>query len=130
MATPLLETVVIAEELATLLDGVDGLRSYWYISDLVRPPAAVVGQPEIDYLDPASTFCAATWTFPITVVVGRGSDREAQTLMSRLLHEIVAALATEVPGIFDISPVDARPITVSIGQQELPAYNLNVRVRA
>jgi hypothetical protein len=130
MATPLLETVVVAEEIANLLDDIDGLRVFWYVSDLVRPPAAVVGQPDIDYADPTSSFCAAVWSFPITVVVARGNDRDAQTQMSRLLHEMVQALATEVPGVFSIEPVSARPITVSIGQQELPGYVMEVRVRA
>lgn len=130
MALVTVETVEVAEQLKTLLDGVDGLRTYWYVADTVRPPAAVIGQPDIDYADPGSTFCTATWSFPITVVVSRSNEREAQKQMSRLLRDIVGALDTEVPGIFSIQPLSARPVTVSLGQQELPGYALDVRVRA
>lgn len=130
MATTTTSTVDVAERLQELLDGIDGLRSYWYVSDTTRPPAAVIGQPDIDFLDNQSGFCTATWIFPVSVVVPRSNDREAQTQMSRLLMEITGALDTEVPGLFSIEPVDARPIVVSIGQQELPAYVVNVRVRA
>lgn len=130
MALVTVETVDVAEQLKALLDGVDGLRCSWYVSDTVRPPAAVIGQPDIDYADPTSTFCTATWSFPITVVVSRGNEREAQTQLSRLLKAIVQALDVDVPGIFSIQPLSARPITVSLGQQELPGYTLDVRVRA
>lgn len=130
MPTPSLETVVVAEEIATLLGGVAGLRVHWYVSDTTRPPAVVIGQPDIDYADPSASFCDAVWLFPLTIVVARNSDREAQTLMSRLLLEIVQALNTDVPGLFSVQPLIARPITVTIGSQELPGYSLDVRVRA
>ena len=130
MATTFVETAIVAEELATLLRGVGGLRTAWYVSDVTRPPAAIIGQPDIDFADSQSGFCTAVWLFPITVVVTRNSDRDAQTQMSRLLMEIVAVLATEVPGIFSIEPQDARPTSVTLGGVDLPAYLLNVKVRA
>lgn len=133
MALPGVETVVVAEELAKLLRGVEGLRVYWAPLDTVRPPAAVIGQPDVDYTDSTSGFCTATWSFPITLIVARGSgggERDSQALMSRLLMEAAQALAAEVPGIFSIEPVGARPITASVGQTELPGYQMDVRVRA
>lgn len=134
MALPGVETVVVAEELKGLLDGVDGLRTYWYVSDTVRPVsgggAVVIGQPTIDYQDGASGFCSAAWVFPLTLLVARSNDREAQTLMSRFLMEIAHALSVDVPGIFSLDLIDASPITVTLSGQELPAYQIRAQVRA
>ena len=30
---------------------------HWYVSDAVRPPAVVIGQPTVDYPDTQSGFC-------------------------------------------------------------------------
>lgn len=130
MGAPRVATVDVAGALAGLLDAVDDLRPYPYVADTVRPPAAVIGQPELDFTDNASGFCAATWTFPITVVVARANDAEAQRDLSRLVLDIVTALHADVDGIFSIEPVDARPVPVTLGQQELPGYLLQVRVKA
>lgn len=131
MATTTKQTVGVSQALADLLADVDGLRTYWYVSDTVRAPACVIGQPVLDFTDSTGGFCAAVWDYPLTVVVARASDRDAQTTMSRLLLEIVAALDVEVDGVFSIEAVDARPAPgVVVSGQELPAYLLNIRVRA
>lgn len=130
MAVTTAQTVDVAQVLGSLLETVDGLRPYWYVSDTVRPPAAVIGQPDIDFADAQSGFCAATWTFPVTLITSRANDREAQTDMSRLLMLIVAALAEPVPGVFSVEPQDARPSAVTVAGQELPAYQMNIRIRA
>ena len=91
----------------------------------------MIGQPDIDFIDPDASFCAATWTYGITVVTSRSNDRDAQTEMSRLLLDIVQALsATQPPGVFSVEALDARPIPVQVSGQELPGYLLTVRVRA
>lgn len=131
MATTGTETVEVSQALAELLDDVDGLRVYWYIADTTRPPACVIGLPDIDYADATSGFCAAVWSYPLTLVVSRSNDRDAQLELSRLVRDVVFALKGPVPaGVFDVQPIDARPIPVTVAGQELPGYLLNVRVRA
>lgn len=130
MAITTQQTVDVAQVLQGLLEDIDGLRTYFYVSDTVRPPAVVIAQPFIDYADPDAGFCAATWNFPCTVVVSRSNDREAQRLMSQWLLDITTALKADVDGVFSIQPIDARPIPVTVSGQELPGYLLNIRIRA
>jgi hypothetical protein len=130
MAVTRIGTVDVAHALAELIETVDGVRVYWYVADTVRPPAAVISQPDLDFTDPASTFCAATWTFPVTLVTSRANDRDAQSTMSRLLLDVVSAVSADVPGIFAIEPVDARPVPVTVSGQDLPGYLLTIRIKA
>jgi hypothetical protein len=130
MAVTTAQTVDISQALAGLLENVDGLRTYWHVSDATRPPACVIGLPSIDWLDQASGFCRATWTFPLTLVVTRNNDRDAQLQLSRLVMEIANALKPDVPGIFSIEPQDARPTTVTVSGVDQPGYQISVRVRA
>lgn len=133
MATTTAAFTNISEALAEVLaDGLAGaLRVYPYVSDAVRPPAVVLAQPTVDYLDTLGGFCAATWTYPLTIVVPRNQDREAQAALSTFLQLVTTILAAgTAPGIQDIAPVDARPGTATVAGADLPAYFLNVRVRA
>jgi hypothetical protein len=130
MAATTTQTVDVAQTLAAVLCTVDGVRVYPYPADTVRPPAVVIGQPDVDFADTTSGFCAATWSFPLTVITTRANDRDAQTDMSRLLMSIVTTLAEPVPGVFSVEPQDARPTTVGVNGQELPGYLLTVKIRA
>lgn len=130
MAGAAVETVDVSQMLSSLLESVEDLRVYWYVSDTVRPPAAVIGQPDIDFADSQSGFCAATWLFPVTVVTSRANDRGAQVEMSRLLFDMVSALKADVEGVHSIEPLDARPIPITVSGQDLPGYLLNIRIRA
>jgi hypothetical protein len=131
MAVTDVASIDISQELAEVLTGVEDLRPYWYVSDAVRPPAVVIGMPSVDFQDTLGGFCASTWSYPLTLVVGRNNDREAQKALSHYLQLVTTKLAkASVPSIQLIEPVDARPITVSINGQDLPAYALTVRVRA
>jgi hypothetical protein len=122
-------SVDIAQALADVLK--DLVRVHWYVADIVRPPAVVIGQPSVDYLDTLGGFCDSTWTYPLTLVVSRNNDRDAQVALSRILQLVTSALASAtVPGIALIEPVDARPITVTVSGQDLPGYAITVRVRA
>lgn len=131
MAVSGIQTVDLTETIAARLQEIDGLRVYPYVSDAVRPPSCVIAQPEIDWTDNLSGFCAATWTFPLTVVVPRNNDRDAQASLSRLVMEIANALVVDdvASGIY-IEPVDARPISVNVSGTDLPGYALNIRIRA
>jgi hypothetical protein len=131
MATTTVETVDISQALATVLEDLDGLRVYWYVSDAVRPPAVVIMQPSVDYLDAQSHFCAATWTFPVVLCVTRANEREAQIALSKHLQLVTSALGSaQIPGVLSVDPVDARPTTVTVSGVDLPGYAINVRVRA
>jgi hypothetical protein len=131
MATTTVQTVDISQALASILEDIDGLRVYWYISDAVRPPAVVIAQPAIDYLDTQSGFCSATWSYPMTLVVSRSNDRDAQIALSRYVQLVTSALAeADPPDIAAIEPASARPINVNVSGQELPGYDITVQVRA
>lgn len=124
-------TLDVAQVLAEMIDTVDGLRVVWWVSDAARPPVAVITQPEIDYVDAEAPFCFATWTFPVAIVVERNNDRDAQTKLSQYVSDVALALSGPTPdGVFDITPLTARPSTVSVAGTDLPAYELRVRVRA
>lgn len=131
MAVTTRSTVDVATALSAELEAIDGLRVSWYVADTARPPIAIIAQPTIDYTDQTAGFCSASWDFPITIVVSRNADRDAQTELSRLVSEIAQALqAATPPGIFDIQPTIARPIAVTLAGAELPAYELRATVRA
>lgn len=131
MATTTVQTTDLAQLIADRLSTIDGLRVHWYVSDAVRPPSVVIGQPSVDYSDTAAGFCSAVWSFPLTLVVSRNSDREAQLALSRFLQAIVTTLAdTEADGVSDVAPIAARPITVTVSGAELPGYAIDVNVYA
>jgi len=120
----------VAQALQAALSGVEGLRVSWYVADTARPPIAIIAQPTIDYTDQSAGFCAASWDFPITIIVSRNGDREAQLALSRLVSEIAQALQEDAtPGVF-IAPISARPLAVNLAGQDVPAYELRALVRA
>lgn len=120
----------VAATLATLLDAIPGLRSYAHVPDTFRPPGVVIGLPTINYADSSGGFCSASHDFPLTLIVARTSDRDAQAELSRFLAEIVSALDLATPTDVTIRPQTATPTTASVGGLELPAYALRVLVNA
>lgn len=133
MAVTAAQTVDVAQVLAAALAAVENLRVEWYAADKARPPAAVIGQPSIDWQDPDSGFCWASWEFPVLLVTARASDREAQVDLSRLVRDVAVALneyPTAGTGVSWIACLDARPTTATVSGQELPAYIVRVQVRA
>lgn len=121
----------LSKSLATMLEAIEGLRVYSFVPDNFRPPGVIVALPAIDFRDNQSGFCRATWTFPLSLIVPRNSEREAQDALSRLLSDIVVALDADPPdGIFSVEPMDALTTSISVNGQDLPAYNLRVAVRA
>jgi hypothetical protein len=68
----------------------------------------------------------------VTLITTRSSERAAQGEMSKLLLDVVTALGRATPdGVASIEPLDARPLPgVAVNGQELPAYQLNIRIRA
>jgi hypothetical protein len=123
-------TVDVSAELAKLLEDV-GVRVYAHVADVTRPPAVIVSQPTIDFETRQGGFCAATWLYTLAIVVPRTDDRQAQAELGRLVTAVANALDDpSVPGIRSIEPLIARPTTTSVAGADLPAYSLQVRVRA
>jgi hypothetical protein len=67
----------IREALATKMSNVTGLRTSAYIPDNPRPPIAVV-MPERILYDTNANRGMDSYTFTVTVLVGRADDRAAQ----------------------------------------------------
>jgi hypothetical protein len=131
MAGTAQQTTDVAKVLQNLIEaGVPGLRVYPYIADTVRPPAAVIGQPVIDFADQSGGFCRAVWLFQVTLLTTRANERVAQAEMSQLILDVVTALEGDAP-VLSVEPLQARPLPgVAVNGQELPAYALSIRIRA
>ena len=67
----------IRTALATNLATISGLRTAAEIPDLPNPPIAVVSLDSVNY-DQAFANGMTSYTFTITVIVGRSAEREAQ----------------------------------------------------
>lgn len=67
----------IREGIATNLKTIPGLRVFETIPDNVNPPAAIIGINSIEY-HKAFADGLSTFSFTVTLVVGRASEREAQ----------------------------------------------------
>jgi hypothetical protein len=67
----------IRSALATNLATISGLRTAAEIPDLPNPPIAVVSLDSVTY-DQAYAKGMTTYTFTVTVIVGRSAEREAQ----------------------------------------------------
>jgi hypothetical protein len=67
----------IRSALATNLSTISGLRTAAEIPDLPNPPVAVVSLDSVNY-DQAFAKGMTSYTFTITVIVGRSAEREAQ----------------------------------------------------
>jgi hypothetical protein len=131
MVVTSVQTVDIASALEDVLSGVDGLRAYRYVADSVRVPAAVVALPTIDYADPESGFCTATWSFGISIIVSRSSDRASQDALSQMVSDVVQALdAAQLDGVLAVEVLSAVPTSITLNGQDLPAYTVRVQVRA
>jgi hypothetical protein len=67
----------IRTALATNLGTIPGLRTAAEIPDLPNPPIAVVSLDSVTY-DQAFAKGMTSYTFTVTVIVGRSAEREAQ----------------------------------------------------
>lgn len=133
MAVTTATTTDVAAVLGGILD--DALatdcRVYYYVADKFRPPGVVIGLPDIDYTDSGSGFCFARWEFPLTIVLSRSNDKDAQEALASLTSRVAVALNDAEPAeVFSIEPLDARPATATVAGQDLPAYTMRVAVRA
>jgi hypothetical protein len=74
----------LRQGLATNLQTISGLRVVETLPDLVNPPMAMIGLTKVNY-NQQNQRSMAEYTFQITVVVGRVSERTAQATLDILV---------------------------------------------
>jgi hypothetical protein len=74
----------LRQGLATNLQTISGLRVVETLPDLVNPPMAMIGLTKVNY-NQQNQRSMAEYTFQITVVVGRVSERTAQATLDVLV---------------------------------------------
>ena len=74
----------LRQGLATNLQTISGLRVVDTLPDLVNPPMAMIGLTKVNY-NQQNQRSMAEYTFQVTVVVGRVSERTAQATLDVLV---------------------------------------------
>jgi hypothetical protein len=74
----------LRQGLATNLQTISGLRVVDTLPDLVNPPMAMIGLTKVNY-NQQNQRSMAEYTFQVTVVVGRVSERTAQAALDVLV---------------------------------------------
>jgi len=75
---------LLRQGLATNLQTISGLRVVETLPDLVNPPMAMIGLTKVNY-NQQNQRSMAEYTFQVTVVVGRVSERTAQAALDVLV---------------------------------------------
>jgi hypothetical protein len=68
----------VMDEIGEALESIAGLRVFPYTADKVTPPAAIVDLPDKVTFDETYQRGADAFTIPVTVVVGKVSDRASR----------------------------------------------------
>ena len=112
--------------------GVDGLRVHATPPPSVVPPAAVVGQPSVEYASAGG--CTALYRFPIHLlnIYPAGGEVAAASLLDDLLVQVGEALrgvkAPPPARAYVLERADFQPVSMS-GQQ-WPAYTFTLAIYA
>jgi hypothetical protein len=80
-----LDLGAVMDAIGVRLVGVTGLRVYDYPADAASPPAAIVSLPEIVEYDVVAARGADRVVVPVTVLVGKVSDRAARDKLAGYL---------------------------------------------
>lgn len=78
-----LDLNAVMDAIGARLVGVTGLRVYDYAADAASPPAAIVALPETVEYDVTGARAADRVVIPVTVLVGRVSDRAARDQLAQ-----------------------------------------------
>lgn len=78
-----LDLNAVMDAIGARLVGVTGLRVYDYAADAANPPAAIVSLPETVEYDVVAGRSADRVVIPVTVLVGRVSDRAARDQLAQ-----------------------------------------------
>lgn len=116
-----LDLNTVMDAVGTALGTISGLRVYDFATDSASPPAAVVGMPtEVDY-DFTKGRGSDRVVIPVTVLVGKVSDRTARDALSQYIagsgaKSIKAALDGNLSGAAQTTRVlTARVEVVTLG---------------
>jgi len=78
-----LDLNAVMDAIGARLVGVTGLRVYDYATDAASPPAAIVSLPEVVEYDAVMGRGADRVVIPVTVLVGKVSDRTARDQLAQ-----------------------------------------------
>lgn len=86
-----LDLNAVMDAIGARLLGVTGLRVYDYAADAASPPAAIVALPEMVEYDSVAGRAADRVVIPVTVLVGKVSDRAARDQLAQYVSGTGAA---------------------------------------
>lgn len=128
----------VMDAIGTRLLGVTGLRVYDYAADAVSPPAAIVALPETVEYDVTAGRGADRVVIPVTVLVGKVSDRTARDQLAQYVSGTGAqSIKTAIEGGADanlggvahtVRITEARIDVVTIGAIEYLGASFDVEV--
>lgn len=128
----------VMDAIGTRLVGVTGLRVYDYAADAVSPPAAIVALPETVEYDVTAGRGADRVVIPVTVLVGKVSDRSARDQLAQYVSGTGAqSIKTAIEGGTDanlggvahtVRITEARIDVVTIGAIEYLGASFDVEV--
>lgn len=109
---------LIRQALATNLGTIPGLRTAAEVPDLPNPPIAIVALNNVSY-DRAYAQGMTSYTFTVTVIVGRVAEREAQRKLDSYISTGASSVksAIESDSTLGGNAYDCRVVSMdSVGQ--------------
>lgn len=132
-----LDLGAVMDAIGARLVGVTGLRVYDYAADAASPPAAIVALPELVEYDAVAARGADRVVIPVTVLVGRVSDRAARDQLAQYVSGTGAtSVKTAIEGgtgdlggvAHTVRVTEARIDVVTIGQVDYLGASFDVEV--
>lgn len=132
-----LDLNTVMDAIGARLVGVTGLRVYDYAADAANPPAAIVSLPETVEYDVVAGRGADRVVIPVTVLVGKVSDRAARDNLSQYVagtgaQSIKSAVEGTDPTLggvcHSVRVTDARVDVVTIQAVDYLGASFNVEV--
>jgi len=132
-----LDLNAVMDAIGARLLGVTGLRVYDYAADAASPPAAIVALPDVVEYDIAGARAADRVVIPVTVLVGKVSDRAARDQLAQYVSGTGASsVKTAIEGgtgdlggaAHTVRVTDARIDVVTIGAIDYLGASFNVEV--
>lgn len=128
-----LDLNAVMDAIGARLVGVTGLRVYDYAADAANPPAAIVSLPELVEYDIVAARGADRVVIPVTVLVGRVSERAARDQLARYVSgEGAESIKTAIEGAGGVGQTvrvaTARVDIVTIGAVDYLGASFDVEV--
>ena len=132
-----LDLNAVMDAIGARLVGVTGLRVYDYAADAASPPAAIVALPEMVEYDVVAGRGADRVVIPVTVLVGRVSDRAARDQLAQYVSGTGASsVKTAIEGgtgdlgavAHTVRVTEARIDVVTIGAVDYLGASFDVEV--